>query len=87
MDGIRFTKGFEKQLKKLRSPVKEKFYTQLQVFHSKKFDSTLNDHALKGKYLGYRSINVTGDYRALYRREGEVLVFFAYIGTHSQLYG
>lgn len=30
-------------------------------------------------------MNVTGDVRALYREEGNTIVIFAFIGTHSQL--
>ncbi len=50
------------------------------------FDITLRNHALKGKYLGYRSIDISGDVRALYTVKGNVIILFAFIGTHSQLY-
>jgi mRNA-degrading endonuclease YafQ of YafQ-DinJ toxin-antitoxin module len=38
------------------------------------------------KYLGYRSINITGDVRALYTVKEGALILFVFIGTHSQLY-
>ena len=50
------------------------------------FDITLRNHALKGKYLGYRSIDVTGDVRLLYKQQNGDIYIFAFIGTHSQLY-
>ena len=53
---------------------------------SDEFDPILNNHALKGKYLGYRSINITGDLRVLYKKEGNMMIFTV-IDTHSNLYG
>ena len=41
---------------------------------------------LKGEYKGLYSLSVTGDIRALYKRDGEAVIIFAFIGTHSQLY-
>lgn len=49
-------------------------------------DPRLRSHALRGDYKDYRSINVTGDWRAIYRMVGETALFIA-LGTHSQLYG
>lgn len=43
---------------------------------------------LKGSYLGFRSINITGDWRAIYSEEknkkGDKTVIFEVLGTHSQ---
>ena len=36
--------------------------------------------------LGYWSINITGDVRAIYRQHGDTIIIFVLIGTHSQLY-
>jgi len=52
-------------------------------------NSRLNNHSLKGKWKGYRSINVTSDWRAIYteKREGkDTIAYFVAIGTHEQLY-
>lgn len=35
----------------------------------------------------YRSIDVTGDIRAIYKTIDEYTIEFAYIGTHHELYG
>ena len=48
--------------------------------------SELNNHALHGEYLGYRSINITGDLRAVYEIQDEKAVKFLFIDTHSNLY-
>lgn len=47
----------------------------------------LKVHPLKGKFKGYWSMNVNGDVRALYIIEGDSIIIFGLIGTHSQLYG
>jgi len=49
----------------------------------------LRNHPLKGALGGYNSINITGDWRALYTEEkldDEIIITFEMIGTHSQLY-
>ncbi len=83
---IEFTKSFTKQFKKLRNNQQERFYERLELFKKNPQDRVLRDHALNGKYKGYRSIDVEGDLRALYYVKGDVIVVFAIIGTHSQLY-
>ncbi|MFH1192383.1 MAG: hypothetical protein V1655_02815 [bacterium] len=45
----------------------------------------LNNHPLSGKLNGLRSINVSGDCRAIFEEKLEDIIFIA-IGTHSQLY-
>lgn len=50
------------------------------------FDPLLNNHALGGKYAGFRSINITGDLRVLYKKNGEFVIFVK-IDSHSNLYG
>lgn len=83
---IDFTKGFVKQFKKLRPAQKDRFYERLELFKQNPHDRRLRDHALKGKFNGYRSIDIEGDLRALYYTEGDRIVIFAFIGSHSQLY-
>lgn len=83
---IDFTKGFIKQFKLLRPKQKERFYERLELFKKDPHSKRLRDHALKGKYTGYRSIDIEGDLRALYCVKGDVIVIFVFIGSHSQLY-
>ena len=47
---------------------------------------SLRNHPLKDKFAGVRSIDVTGDWRALYRKMRERIIFVE-LGTHDQLYG
>lgn len=83
---IRTTKGFDKQYSKLNLKTKTQFKKKIEIFRISPFDVSLRNHALKGKYLGYRSIDITGDIRALYTVKGDVVIIFGFIGTHSQLY-
>jgi addiction module RelE/StbE family toxin len=50
----------------------------------------LRNHSLTGNYKGFRSINITGDWRAVYRvlkdNQGNTVIVFEALGTHSQLY-
>ena len=84
---IDYSKVFDKALKKSPIEIKIAFRDKLKFFTSDKFHPLLNNHALLGKYKGYRSINVTGDWRAVFREfENGELIYFEIIGTHSQLY-
>lgn len=84
---IEFTKKFEKQFVKLPEKSKQRFIVRLNIFKLSPFDPILSNHGLKGKYLGYRSIDIEGDLRALYTIKGDKIILFAFIGSHSQLYG
>lgn len=83
---IETTKAFDKQYVKLNEKVKIAFKARAEIFKNNPFDSRLRNHALKGKYLGYRSIDVTGDVRALYTIQGDLVIIFGFIGSHSELY-
>jgi addiction module RelE/StbE family toxin len=84
---IKFGRKFSKQYDRAPAKVRKSFDKRLHLFQENKFHPLLNNHALSGKYRGYRSINVTGDWRAIFRElEGGDVVYFDALGTHSQLY-
>ena len=83
---IKLHKNFEKSYKKLTQAEKKKFKERRNLFLQDEFNPILNNHALKGNYLGYRSINVTGDLRVIYKREENLAIFVA-VDSHSNLYG
>ncbi len=83
---IHFTRKFAKQYDKADLKIKNAFQSRLKLFREDSFDPLLNNHSLQGKYLGYRSINVTGDLRAIYQKYDD-LVIFVTIDSHSNLYG
>lgn len=83
---INYHKDFVKSSKRLTVREKEKLIQRLKLFGQDAFDPILNSHALKGKYLGYRSINVTGDLRAIYKKNNTEVIFVV-LDSHSNLYG
>jgi len=84
---IYFQKIFIKQYKKLATIQQKKFKERKKIFLHDEFSPLLNNHALKGAYtLVQRSINITGDLRALYKKDGEE-VTFVIVDSHSNLYG
>lgn len=83
---VDFHRHFDKQFNKLTESQKLQFKTRLALFIENEMEITLNNYPLKGKYTGYRSINITGDLRAIFIKHAEKHVEFAYIGSHSQLY-
>lgn len=82
---IEFHKKFTKKFKKLPKKTQEKFYERLMIFEKNQFSEILNNHSLHNPYEGCRSINISGDIRALYEDRGEVAIFIR-IGSHSELY-
>ena len=80
-------KNFSKKYARLTKSQKEKFKARKNLFLADEFDPVLNNHALSGKYEGYRSINISGDIRAIYKKLKSDEVIFVTIGSHSSLYG
>lgn len=83
---VLFHKNFKKKYKKLSKTQTTKVDQQLVIFITQPFDPRLNNHALLGKYKGSRSINITGDLRAIYQLIKEDTAYFIEIGNHSNLY-
>ena len=84
---IKYLPTFKKQYKKLPEKFQQQFDNRLLLFVDNPTHPSLRVHPLKGSYAGYWSMNVNGDIRALYLREGDTVILFALIGTHSELYG
>lgn len=86
---ILFSSSFNKQYNKATILIKNAFQLRLYLFMNDHNNSQLHNHPLKGKYKGLKSINITGDWRALYSEKtenGEKIIVFILFGTHSQLY-
>jgi addiction module RelE/StbE family toxin len=84
---IKYSRQFIKEFKKCPVKIKSNFKKRLEFFINDKYLPILNNHPLNGEYDNCRSINITGDWRAIFREadNGEIIYFHA-IGTHSQLY-
>lgn len=72
---ILFSRKFNKQYHKADKKIQTAFSLRL--------------HQLSGKFSHFQSINVTGDWQALYseqKNEYTSIILFEALGTHAQLY-
>lgn len=87
---IRYSTKFIKQYKKAGKKNQDKTDNVILISSNNQRDPQLRNHSLSGKYQGHRSIDITGDWRAIYRemidQNNEPYAYFIAIGTHSQLY-
>lgn len=83
---VNFHRHFEKNYYKLSEKEHTKFKERLTLLITDEFHPLLNNHALAGKYIGYRSISIKGDLRAIYKHLKSDCIVFVTIGSHSKLY-
>ena len=83
---LEFSPVFQQLLTRAPSQIKQAVQDTLDLFEEDPHNPVLRNHALTGKYQNFRSIDVTEDWRALYREEKERFLF-ADLGTHEELYG
>ncbi|TSC75530.1 MAG: translation repressor RelE [Parcubacteria group bacterium Gr01-1014_30] len=81
-----FHKHFDKRFAKLPIKIQRKALEIIQLFRKEPYAQILDNHALGGKYLGLRSIDITGDFRAIYDPLADDSAHFVDVGKHSQLY-
>jgi mRNA-degrading endonuclease YafQ of YafQ-DinJ toxin-antitoxin module len=80
-----FHPSFKKSFRKRSLKIQEAFRLRLELFMQTPHHPLLNNHSVDRAYQRHRSINITGDLRALYT-ESDDAVTFTMIGTHSELY-
>jgi len=83
---ISYSRVFKKMFKKRPAWVRDKFDGRVILFTQDFYYPLLNNHALDGKWLGFRSINITGDIRAIFEQSTKNDIVFVAIGTHNELY-
>jgi mRNA-degrading endonuclease YafQ of YafQ-DinJ toxin-antitoxin module len=83
---VRFHKSFRKVFQKLPVKIQDRFSDRLTLFAQNPFHPALCNHSVDAAYPQWRSINVTGDYRALYDACEDGVAIFMKIGTHAELY-
>lgn len=88
---IKFSKEFLKQYKKADIRVKQRVDEKLLIFEKNPMEPSLRNHPLRGVYLGGRSIDITADWRAIYKELPSIektvyIAYFTTLGTHNQLY-
>lgn len=84
---INYSHSFIKALKKAPRKIKISFRNRLEILLIDKFHPLLHNHQLMGEFQNYRSINISGDWRAIFREfDNGKVIYFDFLGTHSQLY-
>ena len=58
-----------------------------KLANNEELDERYADHALTGKYIGYRECHIKPDWLLVYRINGnELYLFLSRTGTHSDLF-
>ena len=86
---IRYTREFFAQLKKENVRIRKSFKKAIINFSQNPSNPELKNHALSREWQGHRSINITADFRGVYREtqlRGEKIIHFVALGTHRELY-
>ena len=86
-----FAKQFSRDLKRAvkRGKSLKKITDVIDLLCARKpLPASLNDHALKGNYIGFRDCHVEPDLVLIYRIvENRLELICAHLGTHSDLFG
>ncbi len=78
---------FRRHYRKLPTHLQDRTDERLELLLRDPFNPLLNNHPLHGVRRTDRSINVTGDYRVVYRETESSAYLLIDIGTHDDLYG
>ena len=80
-------RAFQRQYKKLSRSLQDKMWERLALLIADERNPILNDHKLGPPFEEYRSINITGDWRLVYKKIRTDTYYLRAVGTHHQLYG
>lgn len=86
---VQLDSDFTKKLKKQSVLIRKNFKERIIIFSKDPDYPKLNNHPLREKWKGHRSIDITDDWRAIYKEiriGGEIIAYFVAIGTHEELY-
>jgi addiction module RelE/StbE family toxin len=87
---VQYSTEFYNLYKKADVRIRGAMDRKIKIFQKDHLNSALNNHELRDEYQGYRSIDVTNDYRAIYeevKSGNEMIAYFFLLGTHQELYG
>jgi addiction module RelE/StbE family toxin len=82
---VKLSKRFEKTLKKVGKEASSLVFHKIALFQEDPLSSELRLHKLKGEWVGFYSIDIAFDLRALFYTEDNIAIF-AELGSHSNLY-
>lgn len=86
---VQYDPHFIDKLKSVDVRIRKSFTQKIELFKKDPFNIELNNHELHNEYAGYRSIDITNDYRALYEEvkgADGTIAYFSLLGTHKELY-
>lgn len=86
---VQYNKDFFRQYKKADVRIRNSVDKRISIFRKNPKDTQLNNNSLKREWKGFRSIDITSGWRAVYEElhEGEeIIAYFVALGTHDQLY-
>lgn len=86
---VRYSPVFLAKLKKANVRIRKSFKEKILIFSKNPDDPELNNHTLREPLQDLKSIDITADYRAIYKEkhEGEEdIAYFEGFGTHEELY-
>ena len=87
---IRYGPDFYRQYNKADVKIRNKVDEKVEMFLKDPYDLQLDNHALKRQWKGCRSIDITSDWRAIYKETqigDETVAYFVVLGSHDELYG
>lgn len=86
---VRLAPKLVRKLKKQDVRIRKNFKIAINLFSKDPHDPQLDNHQLQREWEGFRSIDITSDWRAIYEIKlvgEEVVAYFVALGTHKQLY-
>lgn len=87
---VKFTTQFKKDVKlakKQNKPIDEMFDVIEKLANGITLEAKYRDHALTGKYSGYRECHLEPNWLLVYAIKNEVLTLVLYrLGSHSELF-
>lgn len=83
---IIFHEDFHKRYEKLRHGEQKSVDKRILLFEENPFHPLLDNHALHGAWQEYKSINITGNFRAVFEKINQDTIHFVALGTHAELY-
>ena len=84
---IDFSKSFDRQFqRRLSARQRQQALEAIELLIDEPFHKDLRNHALYGKWKGYRLISVGGDLRLHFKVLSGDRVLFEAVGSHDQLY-
>jgi addiction module RelE/StbE family toxin len=81
-----YSSRYKRMFRKLPNHLKDRVEERVTLALTNEFDPVLDNHSLRGKWIGCRSIDITGDYRVIFQRLSDTFHALA-VGTHPELYG